>query len=54
MVSDMPRRNNRDKRFEPREYDNNRGSNFDSSTDAKKPKRKRKDKYDKSIYRETE
>lgn len=48
----MPRRNNRDKRYEPREYDENRIREHFFDTPVNKPRRKRKDKWDKSIYKQ--
>lgn len=50
----MPRRNNRDKRYDPKDYDNQNGSYFESGNDnsKSKPRRKRKDKGDKKIYRQ--
>jgi hypothetical protein len=49
----VPRRNNRDKRFDPKDSDesNQRESGYSQAT---KPKRKRKDKGDKNIYRESQ
>lgn len=49
----MPRRNNRDKRYEPKELDINQLTNgYDNN--SSKPRRKRKDKFDKKIYKEDE
>lgn len=54
----MPRRNNRDRRFEPKEYGSNTGhfqmSEEDTPVRNGKPRRKRKDKWDKKIYTEGE
>jgi hypothetical protein len=50
----MPRRNNRDKRYDPKEYDNNNGSYFDTDSSVKKPSRKRKSKSDKKAYNRDE
>lgn len=47
----MPRKNRRDKRYEPREYDVNRLKDSYLEQPAK-PRRKRKDKFDKKIYRQ--
>jgi len=52
----VPRRNNRDRRFEPKEYNNNEGKferdEYDIPSKKNKPVRRRKDKWDKNIYRE--
>jgi hypothetical protein len=48
----VPRRNNRDKRYDPKDYDNNSGGQ--NYATPSKPKRKRKDKNDKKIYRESQ
>jgi len=52
----VPRRNNRDRRFEPKEYNNNEGKFSDDSrpSEKSKPVRRRKGKWDKSIYKESE
>jgi len=51
----VPRRNNRDRRFEPKEYNNNEGKFIENTPSEKsKPVRRRKGKWDKSIYRENE
>lgn len=51
----MPRRNNRDRRFEPREYDtNSKDSYYDTPSQKGKPVRRRKGKFDKRIYKEDE
>lgn len=47
----MPRRNNRDKRFDPKDEDD---LNQKINGYSNKPKRKRKDKSDKQIYRESQ
>jgi hypothetical protein len=52
----MPRRNNRDRQFEPKEYSNNDPCNKFSSIPSEKQKlvRRRKGKWDKSIYKDSE
>ncbi len=51
----MPRKNNRDKRYEPRELDLNQIMyGYESDSKVSKPRRKRKDKNDKKIYYDTE
>jgi hypothetical protein len=50
----MPRRNKRDKRYEPKEYETNNGSYYDVPSQKQKPIRRRKGKWDKSIYKEAE
>lgn len=52
----MPRRNNRDKRFDPRELNINELSYGYGDDNNKKPvrRKRRKDKYDKEIYRDTQ
>lgn len=47
----MPRRNNRDRRYDPKEYDNSNGSYYDTPSAKQKPVRRRKGKGDKKIYR---
>ncbi len=49
----MPRKNNRDKRFDPKDY-SNPGSYFDYPSPKSKPVRRRKTKNDKKIYRDNE
>lgn len=50
----MPRRNNRDRSFERREYDKNEREDQYASqySNDKKPVRRRKGKWDKNIYRD--
>lgn len=49
----MPRRNNRDRRFDPKEYDSNSKDHlYDTPSTKSKPVRRRKGKFDKRIYKE--
>jgi hypothetical protein len=54
----VPRRNNRDRRYaEPKDYNNNEGkfsNEYDKPSEKQKPVRRRKGKWDKSIYKESE
>jgi hypothetical protein len=50
----VPRRNNRDKTYEPKDYNNENGEYFDHPSEKKKPVRRRKGKWDKKIYKDTE
>ncbi len=49
----MPRKNKRDKRFEPRELNINELT-YGYENNSSKPRRKRKDKFDKQIYKDNE
>jgi hypothetical protein len=50
----VPRRNNRDRQYEPKDYkQNDNGEYFDYPSEKKKPVRRRKGKWDKDIYKDT-